>query len=94
MEKYNTEEIISLLLETIAKHKDVDLKIVANIYVNHKIIKDMVEKDGISEYDALIIGRNIQSDIESILVKYVIELSKNSEYEFDINTMILKRKKL
>ena len=88
----NRTEILKLFVDTIKKHPEVDLKIVANLYVNHKIINDMIEVEGVCESDARRKGNALQPEVERVLIQEALKLSKSGAFDFDRKNMIIKRK--
>ncbi|KHM49354.1 hypothetical protein SAMN02745671_02725 [Anaerovibrio lipolyticus DSM 3074] len=84
-------DLRKLLLKTLEEHPEVNLTRVADIYIEQKIIKDMIYEQGIPERDARRKGKEIYSNVERTLIQEAFKLSKGREFDFNINSMIIKR---
>lgn len=89
MNNFNKEDVKALLNRVIETHKEVDLKVVAHIFVNHKIIRDMIEKENLEEYKAYRQGINEQSNAEDVLISYAKELEKQGKVKLNIASMMM-----
>lgn len=83
MDLFSADEVKKLLSDTLEKHAEVDLLVVAHVFVQQKIVRELIEKQKYSEENAKREGNRIQPEIEAQLLALAKDLEQQGKLKLD-----------
>lgn len=91
MNVFSEDDVRKLLSDTLENHAEVDLVVVARIFIEHKIIRKLVDELHYREEYAKLEGINKQREIEGILLSYAEELQKQGKLKLNKDKILVER---